>query len=284
MSEELPNLPSNDAAPPEAGTGSEEAKSVPADAPASGEQNASTEGVHPEGENKEPAGNAATNEEPFYSEGGKVFKTKDEYIRHVNKQRGAASRLAFEKSKLERELQEKNQLLEKLLANGGQPQQGQQKQDEPEDEETKQVLAELKRRGKFISSDELEEILSKKFQNYEPIIKKVQEQEREQAQAYVDNFLEVNPDAIDSYEQIVDTMTRMQQANVPCSIEQAYFLVTGKAALAAAASATQKPAAPSPVSPVKAAKQAQAGAGSSNASSAAGGVKRDFMDEILTSL
>lgn len=273
MSEELQNLPSNDAAQ-DTGTGSEEAKSVPADVPASGEQDTSTEGVHPEGDQTQ-AGNA-TNEETFHEEGGKVFKTKDEYIRHVNRQRGAASRLAFEKSKLEQELKEKSQLLDKLLSGQKTEQPG--KTEEPElDEESKQVLAELKKRGGFISAQELEEILTKRLSQFEPVLNKVRESEIAEAQAYVDSFLEANPDALDRYEEIVDLMKRMEEAKIPGGINQAYFHITGKAPLAT------KPVKENPVSPVKAAKQAQAGGGSSNASSVAATVKRDFMDTILTS-
>lgn len=273
MSEELQNLPSNDAAQ-DTGTGSEEAKSVPADVPASGEQDTSTEGVHPEGDQTQ-AGNAA-NEETFHEEGGKVFKTKDEYIRHVNKQRGAASRLAFEKTKLEQELREKNQLLEKVLS-GQKPEQQAKPEESELDDESKQVLAELKKRGGFVSTQEVEEILKKHMSQFEPILKKAQDSEIQEAKAYVDSFIDTNPDALDHYEEILDLMNQWASKGLPGGINQAYFHVTGKAPLAA------KPAEKSPVSPVKAAKQAQAGGGSSNASSVAATVKRDFMDTILTS-
>lgn len=271
MSEELQNPPSADAAQ-ETGTRSDEASSVPADAPASGEEG-STEGVHPEGDETSRSGSAET--DIFLEEGGKVFKTKEEYFRHVNKQRGAASRLAFEKSKLERELSEKNQLLEKLLK-GEKPTQ-QEKQEEPElDEESKQVLAELKKRGGFISAEELEEILTRRLSPFEPALKKVQERELNEAKEYVDNFIEANPEALEHYEEIVDLMAKMDKAGIPGGIGQAFFHVTGKAPVAAKAKESN------PVSPVKAAKQAQAGTGSSNTSSGAGSVKRDFMDQILS--
>ncbi len=216
MLEELQTPPS-EAEAPDADTQGEEAESVLDGAEVQEGQESHPEEASEGGEKKE---------EPFYAEGDKIFQTKEDFIKHFNKQRGAASQLAAQYKRTQARLEE----LERALSQKDQPAQPKPKEDTQEELPAEQLeaLQTIKKYGKFLTPDELQTILEQQLAPVRNILSTFEQQRMKEAESFVNSFLEMNPDANDLREDLADTMERMDKAGIPGGIEKAYLLVTGK--------------------------------------------------------
>lgn len=214
MLEELQTQPSQEPAPDQDTQLNGEAESVSQEDGPEGQS--SSENAHP----SEDGGT-----EIFHSEGGKTFKTKEDYIQHVNKWRGAAANVIGNNKQMAARIAE----LESALASKETKTQDENALDEL-DPEQRAALSTLKKAGGFISVDEVEAILAKRLGKYEPIISRVEREQMAQAQKSVESFIEANPDAadVDVHKDMIDMLEKMDKAGIPGGIQNAYFLVTGR--------------------------------------------------------
>lgn len=216
MLEELQTPPSEAEAPVE-DTQGEEAESV-----LDGAEVEEGQESHPEEESE-----GGQKEEPFYVEGDKIFQTKEDFIKHFNKQRGAASQLASQYKRTQARLEE----LERALSQKEQATPQKAKEDTQEEElpvEQLEALQTIKKYGKFLTPDELQTILEQQLAPVRNILSTFEQQRMKEAETFVSSFLEMNPDANDIREELADTMERMDKAGISGGIEKAYLLVTGK--------------------------------------------------------
>lgn len=259
MLEELqPPLPGDEA--PGKDTQVDGTDSVPEDGSADG----SSEGNQVQPDGKKPTDD---NGEVFHMEGKKVFKTKDEYIKHVNQQRGAASRLAHKTNELEQALAEARAELERQK-NSASP-----KKDEAAPEEYsddfKQAIANLRKSG-MVTREDLETILKPMLAKYDRFASNIEAQEMSQAERIVGEFLDLNPDALDITAQIQDVLKRAETAGIQMDVYKAYYNVTGKVPRTKQATQSKQD--------IREVKRAQAGGKSSGNGSGAGEKKDDFFD------
>lgn len=269
MLEELQNLPPDGAAPDQ-GTQSEDgAASVLEDAESSEEESADGD-AHPEVPTE--GGEKAESPTPFHVEGGRQFQTKEEYIKYVNKQRGAASVLATEKKNLESRLAILEAQLTEAATNS-------KKQEEPEEqigEDQIEALKTIKKHGKFLTVDELQQILDSRVEarlaKVEGYSLREEQRQFEEAQSHVGAFLEANPDANEIREELADTIDKLEKAGIAGGIDKAYLLLTGKQPL-------KQPIAKQEAEK-RSIKRAQA-TGSPNSSSGAARVEQDELSKIL---
>ena len=269
MLEELQNLPPDGEAPDQGTLEENGVASVPEGAGSSEEEQADGE-THPDAEAE--GGKEAEKPAPFHVEGGREFKTKEEYVKYVNKQRGAASVLATEKKNLEARL---SQLEAKLNEAAARPK----AQEEPEEqigEEQLEALKTIKKFGKFLTVDELQQILDAKVEarlaKVEGYSLREEQRQFEAAKSHVDSFIEANPDASDMREELADTIEKLDKAGIPGGIDKAYLLLTGKQPL-------KQPVAKQEAEK-RSIKRAQA-TGSPNSSSGAARIEEDPLAKIL---
>lgn len=266
MLEELQNLPPDSEAP-EGDTQAEDgAASVPENAESSLEETADGN-AHPE-DPTEGGQSQADESAPFHVEGGRVFKTKEEYIKHVNKQRGAASVAASEKKKLEARLAQLESELASIRTQS-------KTQEPPEDtlpEDQLEALKVIKKHGKFLTADELQQLLESRLAPLEGYRLREEQRQLEEARSHVESFLEANPDANDMREELADTIEKMEKAGLPASIDRAYLFLTGKQPL-------KQPIAKQEAEK-RSIKKAQA-AGSPNSSSGAVKAEEDFFKQLF---
>ncbi len=268
MLEELQTPPSESEAPDTDTQAQQEADSVPEGAEPSSEDS-SIENAHPEDESSEGGENDEA-EKPFHVEGKMVFKTKEEYIKHINKQRGAASQMASEYKRMK-------ERMEKLEASLSQISSAKTQEKPPEDDlepEQRQALETIKKYGQFLTPEELQRVLEEQLAPVRSLLSQVEKEKFEAAQAAVTQFMDMNPDAEDHREDIADLMERMGKAGVEVDIEKAYFLVTGRQARTQVAAKKE--------AEKRAIKKAQA-AGSPSSSSGAATIEEDILARILSS-
>lgn len=246
----------------------------------SGQTAASEETVHPEGASnaegdgskEEGAGGESTEPEPFHTEGDKIFKTKEDYIAHVNQQRGAASRLAHDKKLAEQQAQHYETLYRSALEAVGKSAATQ--APEPQvNEETQQAMETLKKAG-FLTKAEMDSMLEEKMKPFKAVVDQQHQEKINEARQAVDTFIGLNPDAADHVVDLEQTLIRMDKAGLPGGLEQAYFLVTGKTAKTEAAAVNEVKR------EVKQVKAAQAG-GAPAGKSGGAPKEKDIFDGIL---
>ena len=251
----------------------------------SGQSAASEETVHPEGdsntegdgskkEGEEGAGDGttATEPEPFHKEGEQVFKTKEEYIAHVNQQRGAASRLAHDKKIAEETAQHYEKLYKEALNGPGRT--AAPAATEPEmSEEAKAAIESLKKAG-FLTADQAKAMVEEAIKPFKADSELRFQEKVQEARQTVDEFIGLNPDAADHAVDLEQTLLKMQQAKIPGGLEHAYFLVTGKVARTGAVAATET------AREVKQVKAAQAG-GAPAGKSGSTAKEKDIFDGII---
>lgn len=247
---------------------SEEAEpsSETGDAPAS-EETVQPEGAEPEGD--QPAEAA---EEIFHEEGGNTFKTKDDYIRYVNKSKGAAARLAHEKTLADERAAHFEKLYTSAISAVGKP-------PAPEapqmSDETREAIETLKKNG-LVTADQVKELVEQAVAPFKRDSEQRRMEQINEARETVDEFIGLNPDAADNAPALEETLMRMERAGITGGLEQAYFLVTGKVAKTKDLSAVEERR------EVK--KLAASMAGGSNANKATGGTKtQDVFDGMLSS-
>jgi polyhydroxyalkanoate synthesis regulator phasin len=215
----------------------------------SGQTAASEETVHPEGDSntegdgskkEEGADGGTTTDpepEPFHKEGEKIFKTKEEYIAHVNQQRGAASRLAHEKKLAEESAQHYEKLYKAALAAVGQP--AGTPATEPEmSEESKAAIESLKKAG-FLTTEQAKAMVEDALKPFKADSEQRFQEKVAEARQTVDAFIGLNPDAADHAVDLEQTLLKMEKAGIPGGLEHAYFLVTGKVAKTEAAAVNE---------------------------------------------
>lgn len=251
-----------------------------------GQPAASEETVHPEGDSNasddgstqdgEGEGTDPPEAEPFHTEGDRVFKTKEDYITYVNRQRGAASDLAHAKSLAEQEAQHFKRLyetsLEALGKNGGAQAQTQQ----PEvSDEVKEAMKVLENAG-FIRADDAKKLVEEAVKPFNAVVERERQERLEEARRGVDEFLALNPDAADVSAEMQQILLGFEKAGTKGGLKEAYFIATGKVAK------TESDVQQQTQREVKQAKAAQAG-GAPSGKSAPAGKGRDVFDGILSS-
>ena len=267
MLEELQTPPSEGEALETDTQTQQEADSVPEGAEPSSEDS-SVENAHPEDEESEGGENDEA-DEPFHVEGKMVFKTKEDYVRHVNKQRGAASQMASEYKRMK----ERMEKMEASLSQLSSPKAQEAPPEDDLDPEQRQALETIKKYGKFLTPEELQRVLEEQLAPVRSLLSQVEKEKFEAAQNAVSQFMGMNPDAEDHRDEIADLMERMGKAGVEVDIEKAYFLVTGRQAKTQAA--VKKEA------DKRAIKKAQV-TGSPSSSSGAATIEEDFLARILS--
>ena len=192
-----------------------------------GQQATSEETVHPDGapstDGDSSTTDAPTEEAPFHVEGEQIFKTKEDYVTHVNKQRGAASRLAHEKALAEQTAKHYETLYKAALDAVGKP--AAQVAKEPEmTEETQAALKTLEAAG-FIKADQMKAMLDEAIRPFRADSEQRFQEKVQEARTTVDNFIGLNPDAADHAVAIENTLLTMEKAGLPGGLDQAYYLL-----------------------------------------------------------
>lgn len=169
---------------------------VPADN-ASGDEDStesSSETVHPE------AGQATGDEEIFHEEGGRKFKTKDEFVQFYRQQRGATSRVARENTELKTRLEQLEASVSRLGTTQNPAPQPSQAQIEKVDEDLEKAANALAQTKKFASPEQVAALQEqiKSLQAHSDQMKFVS------AQTTVNSFLTANPDAVGHEEELAD--------------------------------------------------------------------------------
>lgn len=193
-------------------------------APASSEET-----VHPDGQKPDGDGSVKTPPadvpEPFYKEGDQVFATKEDYFAHVNKQRGAASRLAHDKKLAEENAQHYETLYRAALNAVGKPNGA--AVTEPEmPEETKAAMDTLKKAG-FLTADQAKAMVDEAIKPFRADSEQRIREKVNEARQSVDDFVGLNPDAADRAQELETTLINMERGGIPGGLDQAYYLVTG---------------------------------------------------------
>lgn len=202
-----------------------------------GSDEPSSDAVHPD----DGQSSGDNDGEIFHEEGGRKFKTKDEFISFYRQQRGAASRVARENSQLKARL-EQMEASNARASNGQQPttQAPSQEQIEKVDDEVARAAEVLAKTGKFVSPEQL-----KAMQERLDMLQQYSDQAKvAAAHQTVNSFLETNPDAVGHEEEMADLIKEygLDRKGTEEGLRLAYRMYFGKD--------------PKAISPTQAARQA----------------------------
>jgi len=188
-----------------------------------GSDESSSDAVHPD----DGQSSGDENGEVFHEEGGRKFKTKDEFIAFYRQQRGAASRVARENKELKTRL-EQIEAANARVGNGQQSSTPAPSQDQIEkvDEEVARAAEVLAKTGKFVSPEQLKEMKDQLalIQQYSDQMKIAA------AHQTINSFLESNPDAVGHEEEMADLIKEygLDRKGTEEGLRLAYRMYFGK--------------------------------------------------------
>lgn len=233
-----------------------------------------------------PGAKVPGDEEYFHKEGDQVWKTKEEYISHVNRQRGAASKIAANSKILEQQLADTNAKLAALQSSNPTPPSKEVQAAKAElDEESKKAIDVLREHAGFMTVEQfdakLNEILSTRFAKLEELYAERSAGKAADNQRTLTAFVGANPEVAERMGELADLMDDLgleKKYGAEAALAKAYTLLFDKP--------PKKPASADKASEafnkgkVAALKQGQAGGGNGAAPGGKDPEDRDYFDRM----
>lgn len=234
--------------------------------------------VHPEGE---PSGD----EEYFHKEGDQVWKTKEEYISHVNRQRGAASKIAANNKILEQQLRDANAKLTELEGKSAPPTKETQQAKAELDEESRKAIDVLREHAGFMTVEQfdakLKEILAARDSKLEELYAERSAGKAADNQRVLTAFVGANPEVAERMGELADLMDELgleKKYGAEGALAKAYTLLFDKPPKKPGS--TDKTSEAFNKGKAAALKQVQAGGGTSAAPGGRDPNDRDYFDRM----
>lgn len=233
-----------------------------------------------------PAGTPTGDEEYFHKEGDQVWKTKEEYISHVNRQRGAASKIAANSKILEQQLTETNAKLAALQATSVTPPSKEAQAAVAElDEESKKAIDVLRQHAGFLTVEQfdakLNEILSTRFAKLEELYAERSAGKVADNQRTLSAFVGANPEVAERMGELADLMDELgleKKYGAEAALAKAYTLLFDKPPKKAGS--TEKASEAFNKGKAAMLKQGQAGGGNGAAPGGRDPENRDYFDRM----